>query len=122
MEYVSIEPLTESVQAGSDEDEDDEENYNDFFPSQMSQDLSMSMYEGDPEVLSKLLSIGDNFAVKATEENEDFYLLKCTKTMFQAPRVLMDLWHNKIVRGGILVEGLYYVLVKGKVDTYTLLN
>ena len=120
--YVSIEPLTELVQAGSDEDEDDEENYNDLFSSQMSQDLSMPMYEGDPEVLSKLLSIGDNFAVKAAEENEDFYLLKCTKTMFQAPRVLKDLWHNKIVRGGILVEGLYYALVEGKVDTYTLLE
>ena len=78
--YVSIEPLTESVQAGSDEDEDDEENYNDLFSSQMSQDLSMPMYEGDLEVLSKLLSIGDNFAVKEVKENEDFYLLKCTKT------------------------------------------
>lgn len=80
------------------------------------------MYEGDPKVLSQLLSIGDNFAVKAAEENEDFYLLKCTKTMFQAPRVLKDLWHNKIVKGGNIVEGLYYGLVEGKVDTYTLLN
>ena len=96
------------VQASSDEDEDDEENYNDLFSSQMSQDLGMPMYEGDPKVLTKLLSIGDNFAVKATEENKDFYLLKCTKTIYVALRVLKDLWHNKIARGRMLAESLYY--------------
>ena len=80
--YVSIEPWAESKQIGGDEEEDDEENYNDLFSSQMSEDLGMPMYEGDLEVLSQLLSIGDNFAVKAPKENEDFYLLKCTKTMF----------------------------------------
>ncbi|MCO5604925.1 hypothetical protein L7F22_059100 [Adiantum nelumboides] len=66
--YVSIEPLIELIQAGSDEDEGDDENFIDLFFSQMSQDLRMPIYDGDLEVLSQFLSIGDNFAVKVVEE------------------------------------------------------
>ena len=48
------------------------------------------MYEGIPEMLCQILSIGDNFEVKAIKENEDFYLLKCTRNMYQAKRLQKD--------------------------------
>ena len=73
-------------------------------------------------MLCGMLSIGDNFAVKAAEAKEDFYLLKCTKELYQTVRSQKDKWHNKIVRGGKLVEGFYYGQVEGKVDTYRLLD
>lgn len=120
--YVSIVPLPETEEADSDEDEDEEEGSNAVLAMPMGQDSNLAIYEGNPELLCEMLSVGDNFAVKAAEANEDFYLLKCTKAMYQTMRTQTDKWHNRIVRGGIVVEGLYYGQNEGKVDTYTLLD
>ena len=116
--YITMEPLQESNNASSNEDEDDEENDTNICTMPM----SIPMYEGNPDLLCELLSIGDNFAVKAAEAGQDFYLLKCTKKMYTAGKVQKDAWHNKIVRGGNVVEGLYYGQVEGKCDTYSLLS
>ncbi len=88
----------------------------------MSQVSNLPLYEGCPEVLSGMMSIGDNFSVKAPKENEDFYLIKCTKMSYQTVRAQKDKWHNKIVRGGKVVEGFFYGQVEGKSDTYRLLD
>ena len=87
-------------------DDEDEDCNIDISGIPISHDHNGAMYKGDSEVLCKMMSIGDNFPVKAAEKNEDFYLLKCTKTMYQTTKVEKDKWHNKIVRGGVLVEGL----------------
>ena len=100
--YVSIVPLSllETMEADivlEDEDEDEDGNI-DISGISISLDHNLAMYEGDCEVLCEMLSIGDNFVVKTAEKNEDFYLLKCTKTMYKTTRVEKDRWHNKIVR------------------------
>ena len=119
--YVSIKPVAESLNTGRDNEEDDEDDeYSNFLP--MSQVSNLPLFEGSPEMLCEMLSIGDNFAVKAAEAKEDFYLIKCTKKLYQTVRVQKDKWHNKIVRGGKVVEGFYYGQVEGKVDTYRLLD
>ena len=116
--YVSIKPLAESLNAERDNEEDDEDDgYSNFVP--MSQVSNLPLFEGSPEMLCGMLSIGDNFEVKAAE---DFYLLKCTKELYQTVRAQKDKWHNKIVRGGKLVEGFYYGQVEKKVNTYRLLD
>ncbi len=120
--YVSIEPLPESDNIASDEDQDDDEDDGYSNTASLTKVSNLPMYEGSPEMLCQMLSIGDNFAVKAAEEKEDFYLLKCTRNMYQAERVQKDKWHNKIVKGGNLVEGFYYGQAEGKVDTYNLLH
>ncbi|MCO5588746.1 hypothetical protein L7F22_042705 [Adiantum nelumboides] len=120
--YVSIKPLPEFVNTRRYNEEDDEEDdrYLDFVL--MSQVSNLSLYEGSPEMLCEMMSIGDNFAVKATETKEDFYLIKCTKELYQMVRSQKDMWHNKIARGRKVVEGFYVGQVKGKVDTYSLLD
>ena len=42
--------------------------------------------------------------------------------MYQTVKAQKDAWHNKIVRGGKVVEGLYYGQVEGSFDTYSLLD
>ena len=120
--YVSIKPLPESPNTGTIDEEDDEadDGYSNFVP--MSHVSSLTLYERTPETLCEMLSIGVKFVVKATEAKEDFYLIKCTKQLYQMVRAQMDKWHNKIVRGRIVVEGLYYAQVKGKFDAYSLLG
>ena len=102
------------------EEDDDDGGYSNFLP--MSQVYNIPLFEGSPELLFGMLSIGDNFAVKATKAKEDFYLIKCKKELYQMMRELKDKWHNKIVRGRQVFEGFYYGQVKGKVDTYRLFD
>ena len=120
--YLILQPLLESDDPCSDEDDDAEENNSSDFNLPMHSVSNLPMYEGNPDCLCELLSIGDNFAVKAAEEGQDFYLLKCTKKMYQTVKAQKDAWHNKIVRGGKVVEGLYYGQVEGSFDTYSLLD
>ena len=75
--YISIKPFAESLNAERDNEEDD--GYSNFVP--MSQVSNLPLFEGSPEMLCGMLSIGDNFAVKAAKAKEDFYLLKCTKEL-----------------------------------------
>ena len=93
--YVSIVPLPLPEMMEVDIVLEDEDGNIDISGIPISLDHNLAMYEGDPEVLCKMLSIEDNFAVKAAEKNEDFYLLKCTKTMYQTPRAEKDRWHNR---------------------------
>ena len=120
--YVSILPVDEVDNEDSEEEEEDRANESNMNTMAMSRDINLPMYEGNPQTLCEMLSIGDNFAVKAAEEGEDFYILKCSKGMYQVERAQKDKWHNKIVRGGLVVEGFYYGQMDGKCDTYSLLD
>lgn len=121
--YVSIKPLLASDNRATEEDQDDHKDDEYSNTTSLAEVCNLPMYEGSPETLCKMLSIGDNFAVKEAEAKEDLYLLKCTRTLYQAGRSQKDKWHNKFVRGGKLVEGFYYgLLAKAKNDTYSLLD
>ena len=73
-------------------------------------------------MLCQMLSIGGNFAIKATKAKEDFHLINLMKELYQMVRAQKDKWHNKISRGKKVVEGFYFGQVKGKVNTHRLLD
>ena len=80
--YVSIKPLPESDNRATEEDQDDDEDYGYSNTTSLAEVCNLPMYEGSPKMLCKMLSIGDNFVVKVAEAKENFYLLKCMKTLY----------------------------------------
>ncbi|MCO5588934.1 hypothetical protein L7F22_042896 [Adiantum nelumboides] len=65
--YVSIVPVQEVDSEDSEEEEGAKEDDNNMTTIAMSRDNNLLMYESNPQTLSAMLSIGDNFATMATK-------------------------------------------------------
>ena len=76
-------------------------------------------YEGQHDVLSSALCVGDTFAVNpdasTNAEGVDFYLVKCVVAKEKVDKGYIDEWSNAIDRGSHVVQGLYYK----QLDAYT---
>lgn len=77
-------------------------------------DEALPFEEGDDaDFLSDMVEVGDNFVVRAKEENgkcRDFFILKCTRTKYTLEQSMVNPWDADCTwdPGFILVEGTYY--------------
>lgn len=89
---------------------------------------AVAFEEGDePDFLAECVELGDQFAVRAEEENEKkrhFFILKCTKVKYTVEERLRDPWNegNFFEPGFSVIAGTYYQQFSKSNNLYVLLD